>query len=340
MAIKSSSRAKRSKAENESELAKIRDEIQQQKMELNPKVEELAKLKESEIRESVQDLTVDSVLQKIGTLGSDVSRGLSELSARLVTGTTMLQSLRDAVQMEKRELERLHKIDVAATALDQLVEEHSQKKIMLEREVEELRSHWAIEQAQSEKEQKEFDDNLKKLRTREKDEYEYQKALERKKDQDEYQETMKIQDRKNKEKQESLEKSWALRENTLKQQEDELLRLKKENIEFPEVIKKEIHQAVNETTKALEAKHRQDLLLGQKDIESEKQLSELKIKSLEDTVTRQFTQIELLGARLEEAKNQVQDIAIKAIEGASGARALSHVNQIAMEQAKTRTPQT
>jgi colicin import membrane protein len=68
-------------------------------------------------------------------------------------------------------------------------------------------------------------------------------------------------------------------------------------------------------------------------------VADLRIKSLEETVARQYTQIEGLGQRLEEAKKQVQDIAIKAIEGASGAKALSHVNQIAMEQAKTRTPQ-
>jgi hypothetical protein len=43
-----------------------------------------------------------------------------------------------------------------------------------------------------------------------------------------------------------------------------------------------------------------------------------------------------LEKQLAEAKQQVQDIAVKAIEGASGARALSHINQIAMEQAKNR----
>jgi hypothetical protein len=32
----------------------------------------------------------------------------------------------------------------------------------------------------------------------------------------------------------------------------------------------------------------------------------------------------------------VQDIAVKAIEGASGAKALSHLNQVATEQAKNR----
>ena len=43
-----------------------------------------------------------------------------------------------------------------------------------------------------------------------------------------------------------------------------------------------------------------------------------------------------LNKQLADAKQQVQDIAVKAIEGASGARALSHINQIAMEQAKNR----
>jgi ATP-dependent protease Clp ATPase subunit len=46
-----------------------------------------------------------------------------------------------------------------------------------------------------------------------------------------------------------------------------------------------------------------------------------------------------LEKQLEEAKRQVQEIAVKAIEGASGARALSHINEIAMEQAKHRMPQ-
>jgi hypothetical protein len=61
---------------------------------------------------------------------------------------------------------------------------------------------------------------------------------------------------------------------------------------------------------------------------------------LEHTVARQSAEIEILHKQLEDAKRQVQDIAVKAIEGASGAKALSHVNQIAIEQAKTRLPQS
>jgi hypothetical protein len=66
----------------------------------------------------------------------------------------------------------------------------------------------------------------------------------------------------------------------------------------------------------------------------------LQHKALEENLSRHSSHIAALEKQLEAAKQQVQEIAVKAIEGASGAKALSHVNQIAMEQAKTRAPQT
>jgi ribonuclease HI len=71
-----------------------------------------------------------------------------------------------------------------------------------------------------------------------------------------------------------------------------------------------------------------------KESEAEKRLAELQIKTLEDNLARQSAQMAALHKQLDEAKQQVQEIAVKAIEGASGAKALSHINQIAMEQAK------
>jgi colicin import membrane protein len=73
-----------------------------------------------------------------------------------------------------------------------------------------------------------------------------------------------------------------------------------------------------------------------KDAEAEKRLAALQVKTLEDAGTRQQAQIAALEKQLADAKQQVQDIAGKAIDGASGAKALSHINQIAMEQAKNR----
>jgi colicin import membrane protein len=66
----------------------------------------------------------------------------------------------------------------------------------------------------------------------------------------------------------------------------------------------------------------------------------LQIKSLQEEISRQAAQIAALEKRAEEAKQQVQEIAVRAIEGASGSKALAHINQIAIEQAKHRSPQS
>ena len=102
-------------------------------------------------------------------------------------------------------------------------------------------------------------------------------------------------------------------------------------------LKKEIDKTAVDSTKQAEQRLSQEMLLLKRDRESEQKMSTLNIKILEETVVRQMTQINALQAQIEEAKKQVQDIAVKAIEGASGAKAFSHINQIAMEQAKTRS---
>lgn len=58
------------------------------------------------------------------------------------------------------------------------------------------------------------------------------------------------------------------------------------------------------------------------------------MKTLEDALTRQSAQVSGLDKQVDEATQQVQGIAVKAIEGASAAKALTHINQIAMEQVK------
>ena len=70
------------------------------------------------------------------------------------------------------------------------------------------------------------------------------------------------------------------------------------------------------------------MVLAKRDAEAEKRLAELRAKTLEESLARNGAHIAALEKQLAEAKQQVQDIAVKAIEGASGARALSHINQI------------
>ncbi|MGO8815604.1 MAG: hypothetical protein ACLQVG_13210 [Terriglobia bacterium] len=332
-------RPKRTKAEVVEEFTEIRDEVATAREMTEPKAEEMRKQKETEIRQAVQGLSVDTVVGEISNLGLTVSKSLAGLSDQLAQEVNRLATVREAVTLEQKELERLHKIDVAATALDQLVQDYGRQKDELESEVAAQRVAWQEELRQTERERKEQDELLKKQRQREIDDYDYRKSLERKKAQDKYDEEVKLQERANKEKQETLEKSWREREATLKAAEEELKGLRKEAAEFPARLQRESEKAAAEATRVSEQKFEQSMLLLTKDSEGEKRMAELRIKALEENLTRQSAQMAALEKQLEEAKRQVQEIAVKAIEGASGARALTHINEIAMEQAKHRPPQ-
>jgi CRP-like cAMP-binding protein len=127
-----------------------------------------------------------------------------------------------------------------------------------------------------------------------------------------------------------------VREEALKARETEYERVRKEAEEFPARLRAATEQAAGEAARAAEARLEQQLASLKKDAEIEKRLAEMQAQTLEGIISRQREQIEALQKQVDLAKQQVQDIAVKAIEGASGSKALSHVNQIAIEQAKNR----
>src|SRR5438046_4767035 len=212
----------------------------------------MARARETEIRESVQGISVDGVVQKLSSIGLEISKSLAELSEKLVQEVDQLATVREAVALETKELERLHKIDVAATALDQLIQDYRTQQSHLEAEIAAQRAAWEKEEQDRDQAEKESEDSLKKQRQREMEEYEYKKALERKKAQDKYDEEMRLLEKKNKEKQEALEKSWQQRETAIKEKEEEWARLKKEVDEFPNRLKGEIDKAAADAAKPAE----------------------------------------------------------------------------------------
>lgn len=336
---KTPAKPKRSKAEIEQEFTDIREEVATARETADLKAEETARLHDSEVRRAVEGISVEGVVRGISGLGLEVSKALADLSEKIVQEVNRLASVREAVELDQKELTRLHKIDVSATALDQMVQDYARKKGELESEIADQRAAWEEESRQSERDRKEMEEALKKQRQREIDEYDYKKNLERKKAQDRYEEEVKLQEKVNKEKQELLEKSWQQREAALKEREDDLARLRKEAEEFPVRLQKACEKAAADAGQAASQKFDQQILLLEKDSDGERRVSELRIKILEDAASQHVAQITALQKQLDEAKQQVQEIAVKAIEGASGARALSHINEIAMEQAKHRSPQ-
>ena len=335
-AAKAPIRAKRTKTEIQREFDEIQEQSADARESADPKIDEAARRRETEVRETVEGVTVESVVQRISGLGLDVSKALSGLSGKLTEEVQLLASVREAVGLERKELERLHKIDIAATAVDQLVQDYGRQKQELETEISAQRAAWEEEAARSERERKEQEETLRKQRQREAEDFEYKKAQERKKAQDKYDEEFRLQEKRNLEKQDTLEKSWQVREAVLKEREEDLARLRNEAEAFPKRLEAEANAAAERARREAESRLQQEILVMKKDAEAEKRFGELRVKTLEETAAHQQAHIAALEKQLADAKQQVQDIAVKAIEGASGARALSHINQIAMEQAKNR----
>ncbi|MBV8551415.1 MAG: hypothetical protein JOY54_08950 [Acidobacteriaceae bacterium] len=329
-------RSRRSKAEVQREFDAIRRETEGARESANPKNVDAEQRYSAEIRQAVEEISVDSIAQQISAVGGQISRTLMDLTDRMTDEVDQLRRVREAVQLERQELERLHKIDVAATSIDQLVQDYERERERLETEIQTRRSEWEQEARTAERERKEAEEAFRKQRQRENEDFEYKKQLERKKAQDKYEEEVRLLEKKNEERQEELERNWLQRETALKEREEELARLRREVEDLPKRIAAEKEAALADATKQAASNYEQRILILQKDAEAERKVAELQVKTLQDTVKRQTEQITALEKALEEAKRQVQEIALKAIEGASGSKALAHVNQIAMEQAKGR----
>ena len=104
--------------------------------------------------------------------------------------------------------------------------------------------------------------------------------------------------------------------------------------EFPARLAREVESAGAAAVEGLKKDHDTAVQLLTKDFESDRRVSTLHVKALEEQVAKQLTQTTELQQQLQLAKQQVQEIAIKALDSAAGAKTLEEVRQIAREQAK------
>lgn len=335
MALKTP-RAKKTKAEVEQEFDQLSETVAYSQNMDSSKSNMIEQIKEAEVRAAVSEITAEVIGKKIADLNIEISRALSRMAEKMANEVQLLGVLKEAVVLESKEIQRLHGIDVAATMIDQLLTDHRQKKSTYEAELAQLQLELAKQKEERALEEKEYNEALKKNRAREEEAYEYKKSFERKKLQDRFDEDLHVKEKQNIETQEQLEKTWKEKEAVFKLREEEFLSLKKDAEQFPSRLTAECAKSAKEATKEAEAKYIQEIERLKRDLVVEKQIAELKIKQQHELLTASYSQINALQIQLDEAKRQVQDIAVKAIEGASGAKALNHINQIAIEQAKNR----
>jgi colicin import membrane protein len=276
----------------------------------------------------VSGLTAETAVKKVTEAGLTINKTLAGINEQVISLVEELKQLDEAIQLKTEELNGLHGKDVAASAIDVLVAEYDKKKAELEAEMERLQKDIEDTRAKAAAELATEREAAELARKRTEEAYSYDTQQLRKKEQDAFAEGLRQQSATERDRKEKLEKEWATREEALKLREKELEDLRKQVSEFPLVLKKETDTAAAIVGNRVKSEWELKLTLATKDAETAQRVASMEIASLKDTATKQAQAIQMLQAELNEAKRQVQAIAEKALESASGARALAEVQGV------------
>jgi len=355
-----SSMTKKEIIEKYTSLLDAYKEAQQKAKEAEKWRSEAEKYKEAMALKETREATVESVTENVGKLKGQVKDTLNALTEKLATEAERLEQIKIAVAAQEKRLKELYDVEEFHDALSKLTtayeerkasaeneyqerikeleSEYASKKAALQKEIEETREAWEQEKKKFEKDFEEEKLLAKKDWEREQAEYVYERDRTRRIEENEYREKMEALEKELRAKKEALEKEFAQREAELSAKEAEYQELRRKVEEFPGLLQKEIDNARAETASKVKAEMEHQIKILNTERGWEKKVYEQKIKFLEEVVESQEAKIKELKQEVAKALDQVQQIAEKAVEGASQARAFQSVKEIAIEQAKKPVP--
>ena len=340
------------------EILEAYDELAKERLELKKQVDQLIKAGNSvkadnfKRAEKAPVSQYSKVQQKMNFTIESLARiqlgfgsAANELSEQLTTKASRLAEIKQIVEEQLEQLKQLHDLEVADETLDNLIasyeennsayqEEFSQVSETLNQEIQELREAWRKEQEDYQRNIKERNENSSKNRQRDVSTYKYDLERERNLEVDEYEQQQKELYRALDEFQQETEKQWNERETTISDKEKEFTELEAKVEAFSQQKEAAIKKA-NEKGKGIaeyQAKVKANLFA--KEVEGDKASYEQKVQSLEQTINSQEERITTLSKQLESALKQVQDLAVKAIEGTANVNTYQAMKEIALEQAK------
>ncbi len=341
------------------EILQAYEELAKEKAALKSQLDQVAKENQSGTKEQpkLEQTTamnqLSSVQQKMNNTIESLAKiqlgfgsAANELSEQLTTKASKLEEIRRTLEEEIQQLTQLHNLEISDDILDTLIqayedntkayqEEYSRRSEVLFQEILEQRNSWGKEQDEQQRTIKERNENLNKTRQRDASEYKYNLELQRQLQNDEYEQEQKALYKQLEELLQETEKQWAEREKAISEREKQFEELKAKVEAFPKDKEAAIKKATEEGKGIAhyQAKIKSDLY--SKEVEGQKRFYEQRLQSLEQTITNQETRIQNLSKQLESALKQVQDLAVKAIEGTSNVNSYQAIKEIALEQAKT-----
>ena len=315
--------AKDSKAQILQNFQQILDDKKKIESKVETKEQSAEKAKNKQLLEVASTYTIDSIVKGLADLQLDFGSITSGLSEKLKAESSKLDELKRAIEIEAEQLQQLQQIRVVADAFHILTQEHQEKLTVLEQNA--TNQHEIIEKDTTQKrkiwgkEQQEFDAAVQektaftiKQRQGEAADYQYDLQRERKIETDAYEETKRTSERELQESTREKDKNWAEREKLLSDNQAEFEKNQTKAAGFEEELKQAYTKAKEEAIQEVsrEAKVKADLV--EKEWEGSKQGYELKVQSLQQTISLQTEQIAEISAQLQATMKQAQDLAMKA----------------------------
>jgi hypothetical protein len=290
-------------------------------------------------------LSTESVVTSISELRAAVGKTLAQLSDRLEEEVAKYVQVKRAILAKEQELKDIYEIQRQATSLSALIEAQDRKREEFEKDMAEQResleneitagrSAWEADEKQHAAEIKERDSAETKRRQREQEEWRYGFEREQQIARDRFADDQARLDREAAAKRAAAEKDLAERERAVAAHEQELGDLRQRAQQTPSQIEQAVARAVKEATQRLQADAatREELLKNQ--FAGERNVLTTRITALENTVKEQSEHIGRLSGQADKAYAQVQDIAVKAIEGSSNFKSLTSLGQLFAEQSR------
>jgi hypothetical protein len=293
---------------------------------------------EKEVITHAGEITVEGVVNRLAALKLDIGKSLEDVEDKLTTEYKRFAELRQAVEIEKKNLQEIHEITLCADSLVTLLRAQKEKKIEFEQEIEEEKHGFEEEMEQRRLEWKKEQDSMdlaikeRKIRTekdrkQEEDDYLYNTQKKRKLEEDTYISKKASQEKELAEKKQQFERDSADRERAIVEREKEYQELKIKAETFPQTLQKAITETEVRITGAIEIKYKHQADLLTKEIEGERKLNQQMVSTLEAKIREKDELIKQLTLKVNDSGKQVQDIALKAIEGATRPTIIREVSE-------------
>jgi len=290
-----------------------------------------AQYKDQAVSDSAS-LTVERVTQSLTKAGLDITKTLHSVRELFESEISALQTIKEAIEAKQEELGELYDKEVIAASLTELVLQYEARKADLLKAEEEARKAWSKEQSDHAAALRERTEQVSKERSREQEEFEYAKGIARRNAEDAWKAEHLKRVLELKQVEESHQKNWSEREQTIQKTEAEIAVSKSKLDNFDATVKADVDKQVAIIGNAIKSKYETEARIKSLEFDNEKKLLERDNTTLRELLGIKEREMAQLRAALDKKDSEVKEVAVAALNSQSGKQALAAVQEMTQNQ--------